>query len=48
MSLSGLHLDVLRPGARLGLHFEDNDHNMQVLLPIEVKLTWADEHRHVH
>ena len=48
VSLSGLHLDVLRPGARLGLHFEDNDHNMQVLLPIEVKLTWANEHRHVH
>lgn len=42
VSLSGLHLGVGK-GSRLGLRFEDNDRNMQVLLPIEVKLTWAQE-----
>lgn len=49
ISLCGLNIDVSQPGARLGLHFEDNDHNLQVLLPIQVKLTWAvDEHGHRH
>ena len=42
VSLSGLHLDVGK-GSRLGLRFEDNDRNMQVLLPIQVRLTWAHE-----
>ena len=48
VSVSDVHLDVSRPGARLGLHF-DNAHNVQVLLPITVNLVWAaDEHRHEH
>ena len=50
VSVHGLHLDVSAPGARLGLHFDDGGHNMQVLLPITVRLSWdADSHRgHAH
>ena len=33
VSLSGLALDVSRPGARLGLTFADNGRNMQARLP---------------
>eukprot|EP01043_Picozoa_sp_COSAG02_P047519 COSAG02_NODE_4564_length_5212_cov_1.952297_3_plen_429_part_00 len=49
VSASDLHLDVSQPGARLGFHFVDNKHNVQILLPVAVKLVWAaDEHGHVH
>ena len=49
VSLSGLALDVSKPGARLGLTFEGNDHNMQVLLPIHVEIEWeAAAHGHGH
>ena len=49
VSVSNLHLDVSQPGARLGLHFADNGHNVQVILPIVVNLVWAaDEHGHGH
>lgn len=49
VSVSDLHLDVSQPGARLGFHFVDNNHNVQILLPITVKLVWAaDGHGHVH
>ena len=39
VSVSGLSIDTHAPGA-LALHFENNDHNIQVLLPIEIKLGW--------
>jgi DUF1680 family protein len=49
VSLSGLSLDVSQPGARLGLTFADNDHNMQVVLPIHVEIEWkAEAHGHKH
>ena len=40
VSVSGLSIDTRAPGA-LALHFENNDHNIQVLLPIEIKLGWG-------
>jgi len=48
VSLSGLSLDVSQPGARLGIQFMDNDHNMQLILPIDVEIAWkeADGHHH--
>ena len=49
VSLRGLHLEVSKPGARLGLSFVNNAHNMQVLLPIKVEIGWAaDGHGHGH
>ena len=49
VSVSGLSLDVSQPGARLGLSFTDNDHNLQVLLPVEMEIEWgADAHAHNH
>jgi hypothetical protein len=47
VNLSALEIDIMAPG-RLGLRFEGNDHNMQILLPIELHLTWGKQHSHQH
>ena len=48
VSLHGLSLDVSRPGSRLALHFTNSNHNMQVLLPIELHLQWDRSGEHTH